>query len=61
MTREHLHAALPVRRERLLAGALQRELTPDTIVFAPWSVLLDRGEPCDSSQDTPHEAASAVS
>ena len=31
-------------------------LVPDPIVFAPWSVLLDRGEPCDSWQDTPHEA-----
>ena len=34
-------------------------LVPDPVIFAPWSVLLDRGEPCDSSQDTPHEAASA--
>ena len=34
-------------------------LVPDPIVFAPWSVLLDRGEPCDSCQDTPHEAGSA--
>ena len=33
-------------------------LVPDP-VFAPWSVLLDRGEPGDSCQDTPHEAASA--
>ena len=31
-------------------------LGPDPIVFAPWSVLLDRDEPCDSCQDTPHEA-----
>ena len=23
-------------------------LVPDPIVFAPWRVLLDRGEPCDS-------------
>ena len=28
-------------------------LVPDPIVFPPWSVLLDRGEPCDSCQDTP--------
>ena len=28
-------------------------LVPDPIFFAPWSVLLDRGEPCDSCQDTP--------
>ena len=58
---EHLHAALPVRRERLPAGALQRGLAYDqeSVVFAPWSVLLDRGEPCDSCQDAPHEAASA--
>ena len=34
-------------------------LVPNPIVFAPWSVLLDRGEPCDSFQDTPDEAASA--
>ena len=34
-------------------------LVPDPIVFAPWSVHLDRGEPCDSCQDTSHEAASA--
>ena len=34
-------------------------LVPDPIVLAPWSVLLDRGEPCDSCQDTPDEAASA--
>ena len=27
-------------------------LVPDPIVFAPWSVLLDRGEPCDRCQDT---------
>ena len=32
-------------------------LVPDPIGIAPWSVLLDRGEPCDSCQDTPHEAA----
>ena len=30
-------------------------LVPDPIVFAPWSVLVDRGEPCDSRHDTPHE------
>ena len=30
---------------------------PNLIVFAPWSVLLDRGEPCDSCQDTSDEAA----
>ena len=34
-------------------------LVPGPIVFASWSMLLDRGEPCDSCQDTPHEAASA--
>ena len=33
-------------------------LVPDPIVFAPWSVLLDRGELC-GCQDTSHEAASA--
>ena len=27
---------------------------PDPIVFAPWSVLLDRGELCDSCEDTSH-------
>ena len=32
-------------------------LVPDPIVFAPWSVLLDRGEPCDSCQDTSDDAA----
>ena len=31
-------------------------LVPDHTVFALWPVLLDRGEPCDSCQDTPHEA-----
>ena len=36
-------------------------LVPNSIVFAPWSVLTDRGESCDSCQDTPHEAASACS
>ena len=35
-------------------------LVPDLIVFAPWSVLLDLGEPCDScKQDTQPSAASA--
>ena len=29
-------------------------LVPDPICFAPWSVLLDRGGPCDSCQDAPH-------
>ena len=29
-------------------------LVPDPIVSAPWYVLLDRGELCDSCQDTPH-------
>ena len=29
-------------------------LVPDLIVFTSWSVRLDRGEPCDSCQDTPH-------
>ena len=29
-------------------------LVPDPIAFAPWLVLLDPGEPCDScQQDTP--------
>ena len=32
-------------------------LVPDPIVFAPWSVLLDGGEPCDSGQDTSDDAA----
>ena len=32
-------------------------LVSDPIGFAPWSVLLDRGELCDSCQDTSHEAA----
>ena len=32
-------------------------LMPDPIVFAPWLVLLDVGEPCDSCPDTSHEAA----
>ena len=57
---EHLHAALLVQRGRLPAGALQRGLAcdpsvvlvPDPIVFTPWSVLLHRGEPCDSCQAT---------
>ena len=31
-------------------------LVPDPIVFAPWSVLLGRGELCDSCQDTAHAA-----
>ena len=30
---------------------------PDPIVFAPWSVLVDRGEPCDNCQDTSDEVA----
>ena len=34
-------------------------LVPDSIVFAQWSLLLDRGEPCDGCQDTPREAVSA--
>ena len=34
-------------------------LVPDPIVLAQWSVVLDRGEPCDSCQDTSDEAASA--
>ena len=32
-------------------------LVPDPTVFAPWSVLLDVGEPCDSCPDTSHEAS----
>ena len=32
-------------------------VVPETIVFAPWSVLLDRGEPCDSCQETSDDAA----
>ena len=39
---------------RWLATRESVVLVPDPIVFAPWSVLLDRGEPCDSCQDTPH-------
>ena len=31
-------------------------LVHDPIVFAPWSVFLDRGEPCDSCQGTSDEA-----
>ena len=61
---EHLHAALSVCRESQLALCIvgwlaTREsvvLVPDPIVFAQSSVLLDRGEPCDS-QDTPDDAA----
>ena len=35
-------------------------LVPDPIGFAPWSVLIGRGEPCDScSQDTPPPAERA--
>ena len=34
-------------------------LVPDPNDFAPWFVLLDRGELCDRCQDTPHDAASA--
>ena len=34
-------------------------LVADPIVFAPWSVLLERGELGDSCQDAPHEAACA--
>ena len=30
-------------------------LVPDPIVFAPWSVLLDLGQLCDSCQDTSDE------
>ena len=58
--REHPHAALHVRRERHAGGALQRGLADHAGVrrsgagFEPWSVLLDRGEPWDSCQDTPH-------
>ena len=29
---------------------------PDSVVFAPWSVVLDLGQLCDSCQDTSHEA-----
>ena len=32
-------------------------VVPDPIGFAPWSVLLDRGELCDRCEDTSHEAA----
>ena len=32
-------------------------LVPDPIVFAPWSVLHDVGEPSDSCPDTSHEAS----
>ena len=35
----------------LLATRESVALAPDPVVFAPWSVLLDRGEPCDSCQD----------
>ena len=61
----YLRAAHPVRRDRHAAGALQHGLGDHagvrrsgarSIIFA-LSVLLDRGEPCDSGQDTPHEAA----
>ena len=62
---ENIYVLLPVRRERLPAGALlvgwltTRKfvvLVPDPIVFAPWSVLLDLGQLCESCQDTSHEA-----
>ena len=36
-------------------------LVPDPIGFAPWPVLFDRDEPCDSCQDTPHVVASCCS
>ena len=32
-------------------------LVPDPVVVAPWPVLFDRGEPCDSCRDTSDEAA----
>ena len=58
-----LRPALPIPRVRLLAGDEQRGwlvtqkfviLVPDPIGFAPWTVLLDPGEPCDiCQQDTP--------
>ena len=33
------------------------DLVPDPTTSAPWSVLLDRGEPCDSCRDTSPKAA----
>ena len=45
-----------MREDFWLATQKYVVLVPDPIVFAPWSLLLDRGEPCDSCHDTPHEA-----
>ena len=36
-------------------------LVPDPIVFAPWSVLLDRGEPCVTAVKTRHALWCCVS
>ena len=35
-------------------------LVPDPIVSAPWSVLIGRGDPCDSCRDTAHVVVSCL-
>ena len=42
---ERVRVPLPLRRERLAAG------TVHPIIFAPWSVLLSVGGPCDSCSE----------
>ena len=43
---------LALFNESWLATRESVVLVPDPIGFAPWSVLFDRGEPCDSFPDT---------